>query len=121
MSHDLVGLTSIYVIDLRQCLIYEICLFHFESSRFLSSDGSPIQRLDPQHPSLTAFDLEYRWEAVQESDLRLGVVAMFVITLLLLCFLVGYITCTYDRDSDPKRKPTLSGGNRVAYSAGRRD
>jgi hypothetical protein len=46
---------------------------------------------------------------------------MFVITLLLLCFLVGYITCTYDRDSDPKSKPTVSDGNRLAYSAGRRD
>jgi hypothetical protein len=58
---------------------------------------------------------------VQESDLRLGVVAMFVITLLLLFFLIGYISCTYDRDVGPKSKPTTSDGSRIAYSAGRRD
>jgi hypothetical protein len=32
--------------------------------------GHPIQRFDPTHPSLTAFELVYQWEAVQEDDLR---------------------------------------------------
>jgi hypothetical protein len=36
--------------------------------------GHPIQRFDATHPSLTAFELEYQWEAVQEDDLRLDTV-----------------------------------------------
>ena len=72
------------------------CLSIF-SSRFHATDGRPIQRLDPNHPSLTAFDVEYQWEAVQEDDLRIAILVMFVITLLLVGFSVGYITCTYDR------------------------
>ena len=32
--------------------------------------GRAAQRFDPKHPSLTAFELVYQWEAVQEDDLR---------------------------------------------------
>ena len=62
-------------------------------------DGRPIQRLDPNHPSLMAFDVVYNWEGVQEDDLRMAIMAMFVLSLLVLGFVVGYITCIYDRDA----------------------
>jgi hypothetical protein len=45
-----------------------------------------------------AFDISYRWKAVHDSDLRMGVVTMFISTLLLLVLLIGYIYYTYDRD-----------------------
>ena len=80
----------------------------------LPSDGRPIQRLDPNHPSLTAFDVVYQWEAVQEDDLRVGILAMFLLTLAALVGTVVYISCTYDRDAGPgkgaKARPQDSRG-----------
>jgi len=77
-------------------------------------DGRPIQRLDPNHPSLTAFDVVYQWEAVQEDDLRVGILAMFLLTLAALVGTVVYISCTYDRDAGPgkgaKARPQDSRG-----------
>ena len=46
-----------------------------------------------------AFDVVYNWEGVQEDDLRMAIMAMFVLSLLALGFVVGYITCIYDRDA----------------------
>ena len=65
------------------------------------SDGRPIQRLDPNHPSLTAFDVVYQWEAVQEDDLRVGILAMFLLTLAAVAATIVYVTCTYNRDPGP--------------------
>lgn len=54
--------------------------------------------MDPSHPSLTAFELVHRWEAIHDNDLRLGIVVMFSCTLLILVIMIGYIAFSYDRD-----------------------
>jgi len=41
-------------------------------------DGAKIQRVDPTHPALRGFELEYTWESVQEEDFGLGVIVMFI-------------------------------------------
>ena len=45
-------------------------------------DGPKIKQLDPSHPALRGFQLEYRWESVEEEDFALGVVVMFISALL---------------------------------------
>ena len=79
-------------------VLIHFCFLMFFLDVFVA-DGRPIQRLDPNHPSLMAFDVVYNWEGVQEDDLRMAIMAMFVLSLLVLGFVVGYITCIYDRDA----------------------
>ena len=61
-------------------------------------DGPPLARVEPPHPSLTAFELVHKWEAVHDNDFRLGIVVMFSCTLLLLILMISYIAYSYDRD-----------------------
>lgn len=44
--------------------------------------GSPMQRPDPTHPALLAFELQYEWRAAAQEDLAAGVGAMFALALL---------------------------------------
>jgi hypothetical protein len=54
-------------------------------------DGPPISRLDPNHPSLTAFEIEYKWRPIQDQDIEMGIYALF---LLAVFFLFGLVTWT---------------------------
>lgn len=44
--------------------------------------GPRIKRLDPSHPSLTAFEIVYSWESVQEDDFPFAIQVMFCLALL---------------------------------------
>ena len=69
-------------------------------------DGKKITRLDPSHPALRGFEMEYRWESVQEEDFDLGVATLFLsavlgffliffLTVCRCCFLVCMYVCMY--------------------------
>jgi len=52
--------------------------------------GVQIRQLDPTHPSLSAVELIYVWDnSVQADDTSLGIVVLFILTvvfLIMLCF-----------------------------------
>ena len=49
----------------------------------------------------------YRWDAVNDNDLRAGLIAMFITVLVVIIGLMCYIVLTYDRDSvGPVGKPS---------------
>lgn len=50
--------------------------------------------VDPSHPALRGFQLEYRWENVQEEDFGLGVVSMFISALLGFVVIFFMIVCS---------------------------
>jgi hypothetical protein len=65
---------------------------------FVYTDGKKIQRFDPTHPSLTACQVVYQWEAIEEQDLERGISALFLLSFSIFVGLAVYITCTYDRE-----------------------
>jgi hypothetical protein len=62
-------------------------------------DGQPIARFDPNHPSLRAVELIYKWQPVQSQDLTQGLYTMFILTLLLMIGLSFLVALSYDRDN----------------------
>jgi len=44
-------------------------------------DGPRINRLDASHPSLTTFDVEYRWKSIEVEDFPFAMSVMFGLTL----------------------------------------
>ena len=66
---------------------------------YVCIDGKKISRLDPSHPALRGFEVEYKWDSVQEEDFELGVATLFLSAVLgffLIFFLTvcRYSTCT---------------------------
>ena len=61
-------------------------------------DGTRIARLDPAHPSLTAFEVEYKWKGIQEQDVVSGIYAMFILTIIWLIILFIVVVYNYNRD-----------------------
>lgn len=104
VSHNIIRWTQFYIFT------PDICNWDHFTVEW--ADAPPIVRLDPSHPSLMAFDIAYRWKAVHDSDLRIGVVTMFISTLLLLVLLICYVFYTYDRDiATPKMSDHGSNSN----------
>mmetsp|Transcript_15453 Transcript_15453/g.23331 ORF Transcript_15453/g.23331 Transcript_15453/m.23331 type:complete len:244 (+) Transcript_15453:39-770(+) len=59
--------------------------------------------LDSLYPP--PFEMVYKWRAVREDDLPLGIKAMFLMAIVLFCGLVAVVYVTYDRDNaDPRRR-----------------
>lgn len=61
-------------------------------------DGESIHRLDPSHPSLTAFEVEYRWSGSFGQDITLGIYALFALGLIYFCVLTYWVRATYKRE-----------------------
>jgi len=64
-----------------------------------------IKRVDSTHPTLRGFEIEYRWESVQEDDFGMGVTVLFVSALMGFSLLFGMILChgeTVDGPTRPK-------------------
>jgi len=55
-------------------------------------DGDKMTKVDPSHPTLRGFELQYQWTSVQEEDFGFGVIVMFcsaiVAFLVLFCVIV---------------------------------
>jgi hypothetical protein len=67
------------------------------SPRYLfPADGSRIAKLDPSHPALRGFELQYRWESVQEEDFGLGVQVMFCACLAAFLAMFTVVICGSD-------------------------
>ena len=62
------------------------------------TDGESIHRLDPSHPSLTAFAIEYRWSGSYGQDITLGIYALFTLGLVYFCMLIYWVRSTYKRE-----------------------
>ena len=91
-----------------------------------SPDGNPIQKLDPSHPSLTAFTMVYEYEAIHDNDRPVAILTMFILTIIIFIYLVIYISCTYDRDSKikesrgvPQRNQRVNNSSSSSYSGNR--
>lgn len=67
----------------RACL-YVVCVL----------DGTKLTRIDPTHPALRGFELQYRWESVQEEDFGLGVQVMFCACLLAFVAVFLVVVCS---------------------------
>lgn len=59
-------------------------------------DGAKIQRVDPTHPALRGFELEYTWESVQEEDFGLGVIVMFVSAVVSIFVMICLVLSNSD-------------------------
>ena len=51
---------------------------------------------DVSHPSLTSFEIVYKWEGEQEDDLAIGITTMFLVSL----FAFIWITCAVMKEYD---------------------
>lgn len=56
-------------------------------------------RENEEGPSVVPFEVLYRWKAVQEEDLALGVGVMFALTLLLIIAISCFVASTYEGDA----------------------
>ena len=59
-------------------------------------DGGKIARLDPEHPSLTAFEIVYKWRGVSGEDFSMGVFIMFILCLVSLVLLSVFVYANYE-------------------------
>lgn len=69
-------------------MMYILCIY-----LFICVDGSKISKVDPTHPTLRGFELQYRWENVQEEDFGLGVIVMFCSALTAFFVLFTVVIC----------------------------
>lgn len=77
----------------------------------LFTDSAPIQRLDPNHPSLKAFEIVYKWQGTQDDDISLGVYALFVMSLIVFILLYTMVTNSYYDDYQKYKTASLSLGS----------
>lgn len=75
-------------------------------------DGPKIAKIDPSHPTLRGFEIEYIWENVAEDDVLLGAQTLFISTIFGFLVLVTIVlwNTNYDgipssSDSEKKIKP----------------
>ena len=72
-------------------IIYSISNTHrFQYYSYFFVVSPPIHRLDPHHPSLTAFEIVYKWQGTAEDDASLGIYTLFILSLTF--FIILYIT-----------------------------
>ena len=76
-------------------------------------DGPQINRFDPSHPSLTAFEIDYVWEPVNENDLSRGLLTLFSGSIFFAAVLIFVsVSFTNDRSEKVKAKSNMSGSGR---------
>jgi len=74
------------------------------SVRHFTIYGPRINRLDPTHPSLTAFDIVYQWESVQEDDFPFAVHVMFVLSLCAIAVVLTMVCRSHPSKLGPNSK-----------------
>jgi hypothetical protein len=77
----------------------------------LKKDTALAPRMDPTHPTLRGFNLEYQWDSVQEEDFAFGVRVLFMSAIIgfivILSMICSHISI-FDRN-DPRSKKNSSG------------
>ena len=83
-------------------------------------DGNRIAHIDPTHPSLRGFEIQYHWENVEEEDFSAGMRALVVSAFLgvLIIFVVVMMNAE-SAMSSPSNKPA-SGKKATTKSGGYR-
>lgn len=66
-------------------------------------------RIDPTHPALRGFVLQYSWESVQEEDFGLGVQAMFCSCLVAFMVMFLVVVCNSELMDPAPRSSSDSG------------
>lgn len=61
--------------------------------------GSTIARFDPNHPSITAFEIEYKWNMIDEENLNSGIIFMFILSICVIIGLLISVINSYDESS----------------------
>ena len=75
--------------------MYKLIVNHHYYSHYYYLDGNrPLS--DLSHPSLTSFEIVYKWEGEQEDDIAIGITTMFVVSL----FAFIWITCAVMKEYD---------------------
>lgn len=95
--------------------------FDVEKVNYVTTYGPRIARLDPSHPSLTTFEIIYKWDAVQEEDLASGLVTMFIVVIVGLIPIVWSVISSFNHRAlmYPYRgKRTSSSGSASASGIG---
>lgn len=72
-------------------------------------------KIDPTHPALRGFELMYMWESVQEEDFALGVITMFVCTIIGFGLLFCLVLCNGE-SIDPKPRQISRQYDNVVFS-----
>lgn len=81
-------------------------------SLFVYVDGESIHRLDPTHPSLTAFEVEYRFNgSYGQVDTTLGIYALFSLGLIYFCLLIYWVRATYKREESSVSRSNSNSNN----------
>lgn len=62
-------------------LLFCLCALHLTLCVY-NTDGSPLHGFDPSHPALTALEVVYSWDSVQQDDLAMGVTVLFILSLI---------------------------------------
>jgi hypothetical protein len=83
---------------------------YFNRTNLFSSDGTKINRIDPSHPALRGFELQYNWESVQEEDFGLGVQVMFCTCLLAFVVVFLVVVCNSELMDPIPQRPGAAGG-----------
>jgi hypothetical protein len=84
--------------------------------------GKEIQRLDPDHPSVVGFEIEYVWRAAEDADFSSGIFEMFLMTLIFGVGLICLVLC-YDPALTATRAANKTGPGkpkRISAVSGRR-
>lgn len=64
-------------------------------------------KLDPSHPSLTAFDIIYQWESEQEIDFAFTITVMFTTTVIIVLGIIALIWHSHPLN-DPRRRKEMA-------------
>jgi len=71
--------------------------------------------VDPTHPALRGFELQYHWTSVQEEDFGFGVIVMFCSAIVAFVVLFSVVVCNSElMDAGPASRPTRARKNRLS-------
>ena len=97
-------LFSFVVFSVEMMCLYVHCPLCYCVKSAQTTDGPKIAKIDPSHPTLRGFEIDYRWESVQEEDFGLGVVVMFTSCLVGFVVLFLLVICNSDLVEMPGSK-----------------
>lgn len=112
------------IIRLRHSVICKLLWIAQAMNYSVFLGGPRISKVDPTHPSLRGFEIDYRWESVQEEDFGLGVVVLFGSATIGVVVLFFMVVCCGDVEEarsgisgKDKESPRTPGGGAVRKGA----
>lgn len=77
-----------------------------------------IQRLDPSHPSLHTFEIVYKWNQLADEDTRLGILVLFILTVISIGSIAYAAVIAYQHRLDTITGRSSAGRVKVTNSVG---